>query len=337
MIKEGRRVRMNGWVPYMMKKILRLASLLAAVSYIAFMLVQYSPVDPVMAYVGADAIKVSPEQLDQIRERWGLNDDPLTRYGKWAWSLLQGDFGTSMIYREPVIDLIQDRFLASAALMGTAWVISGLLGFALGSIAAMHKDGFLDRMVKSYCYLLASTPAFWLALLLLMVFGVWLGWLPIGLGVPAGVLSSEVTIVERIQHMILPALTLSVTGVANIALHTRQKLLDVLESDYVLYARARGERGFMLFRRHGFRNILLPAITLQFASFSELFGGAVLAEQVFSYPGLGQATVEAGLRGDVPLLLGLVLCSTLFVFTGNFIADSLYRLIDPRFNKKEAV
>ena len=135
---------------------------------------------------------------------------------------------------------------------------------------------------------------------------------------------------DRIKHLILPALTLSIVGVANVALHTRQKLIEVLASDYVLFARARGEHGFILFWRHGLRNIAMPAITLQFASFSELFGGAVLAEQVFSYPGLGQATVEAGLRGDVPLLLGIVIFSTLFVFVGNLLADVIYQFVDPR-------
>ncbi|MNP60273.1 Dipeptide transport system permease protein DppB [compost metagenome] len=120
------------------------------------------------------------------------------------------------------------------------------------------------------------------------------------------------------------------TGIASIALHTREKLLDVMDSEYWLFAKARGEQGGTVFWRHGLRNVALPAITLQFASFSELFGGAVLAEQVFSYPGLGQAAVEAGLRGDVPLLLGVVLCSAVFVYTGNTLADICYRLIDPR-------
>src|SRR5690606_13017088 len=180
---------------------------------------------------------------------------------------------------------------------------------------------------------IASTPTFWMGLLLLMVFAVWLGWVPVGLGVPAGVLADEVTFVDRIRHMILPVLTLSLIGIAPIALHPREKPLDVLSSDYVLFARARGERGFGLVRRHGLRNIMLPAITLQFTSFSELFGGAVLTEQVFSYPGLGQAAVESGLRGDVPLLLGIVLCSAVFVFVGNLIADLLYRVIDPRIRK----
>lgn len=239
-----------------------------------------------------------------------------------------------MIYRQPVADIIQERFMNSVALMAVAWILSGIIGFTLGVVAAMRRDSKLDRLICWYCYTLASTPVFWIALLLLMVFGVWLGWLPVGLGVPAGMSADQVTWGDRAIHMILPALTLSLTGVASIALHTRQKLTDVLESDYILFARARGERGFQLFRRHGFRHVVLPAITLQFASFSELFGGAVLAEQVFSYPGLGQATVQAGLRGDVPLLLGLVMCSAIFVFTGNMVADILYRMIDPRMKEE---
>ena len=117
---------------------------------------------------------------------------------------------------------------------------------------------------------------------------------------------------------------------SSIALHTRQKLIDVLESEYVLFARARGESKAVILRRHGLRNILLPALTLQFASFAELFGGSVLAENVFSYPGLGSAVSAAGLNSDVPLLLGITLFSTLFVCVGNMIANQLYGLVDPQ-------
>jgi peptide/nickel transport system permease protein len=235
-----------------------------------------------------------------------------------------------MIYRSPVAEVIRERFIASLALMGVAWILSGLLGFILGIFAGMQQGTWVDRLMKWYCLTIASTPTFWLGLLLLIIFAVWLGWFPIGLGVPVGVLADEVTLWDRIRHLILPAATLSISGVTNIALHTRQKLLDVLESEYILFARAKGERGFRLLWRHGLRNIALPAITLQFASFSELFGGSVLAEQVFSYPGLGQATVQAGLRGDLPLLLGIVLFSAIFVFAGNLAADILYHMIDPR-------
>ena len=307
-----------------------MATLLVAICFISFLLIKNSPIDPIQAYIGADMLNVGPEQREKIAEYWGLNQPIMVQFLNWGSALLTGDMGTSMVFRRPVSEIISDRFFNSLALMLTAWILSGIIGFAMGVIAAMKKNTWVDRIIKWYCYTLASTPTFWMGLLMLIVFAVWLGWFPIGLGVPTGVLAEDVTITDRIKHLILPAITLSIVGVANVALHTRQKLIDVLASDYVLFARARGEHGLVLFWRHGLRNIALPAITLQFASFSELFGGAVLAEQVFSYPGLGQATVEAGLRGDVPLLLGLVIFSTIFVFVGNLMADLIYHVVDPR-------
>ncbi|WP_053361722.1 ABC transporter permease [Bacillus sp. FJAT-27251] len=315
---------------FLLWRSIRAFTLLAGISIISFLLVKNSPIDPIQAYIGADMLNVGPEQREKIARHWGLDDPVFKQYVNWASSLLSGDLGTSMIYREPVAEVIKEKFFHSIVLMLTAWVLSGVIGFAMGVFAAFKKDTAIDRIIKWYCYTLASTPAFWMGLLMVMVFAVWLGWFPVGLGVPAGILSDDVTFIDKVQHLVLPAITLSIVGVANIALHTRQKMIDVLASDYILFARARGERGFILFWRHGLRNVALPAISLQFAAFSELFGGAVLTEQVFSYPGLGQATVEAGLRGDVPLLLGLVLFSALFVFTGNLIADLIYYVVDPR-------
>lgn len=315
---------------YVLGKALRMISLLVALCLVSFILVKNSPIDPVQAYIGADMMRVSEEQRELIAENWGLDKPPVEQFFSWAGAIVQGDFGTSMIYREPVIEVIGQRFAASLALMGVAWVLSGIFGFLMGIIAGMNRGKLIDRAIKWYCLTLAATPTFWLGLILLMIFAVWLGWFPIGMGVPVGVLSENVSISEKLYHLILPALTLSIVGVANIALHTRQKLLDVLESDYVLFARANGESGLGLVWQHGMRNIALPAVTLQFASFSELFGGSVLAEQVFSYPGLGQATVSAGLRGDVPLLLGIVLFSAIFVFSGNLIGDIICSVVDPQ-------
>ncbi|WP_084786877.1 ABC transporter permease [Bacillus tuaregi] len=315
---------------FLLLKSIRMAALLTAICFISFLLVKNSPIDPIQAYIGADMVKVGPEQREKIAEYWGLNQPLLIQFLNWGKAVLTGDLGTSMIYRRPVSEVIGERFIHSLALMAAAWILSGVIGFVMGVVSAMKKDTWVDRGIKWYCYTLASTPPFWMGLLMLMIFAVWLGWFPVGLGVPVGVLAEEVTIADRVHHLILPALTLSIVGVANVALHTRQKLIDVLASEYVLFARARGEYGFLLFWRHGLRNVALPAITVQFAAFSELFGGAILAEQVFAYPGLGQATVEAGLRGDIPLLLGLVIFSAIFVFVGNLIADLLYFLLDPR-------
>lgn len=321
---------------YSLAKAIRLLLLLAALAVISFWLVSRSPIDPVQAYVQAETMRVGEEQREQIAQHWGLDKPPVERFFLWGKTLLQGDMGTSVIYRAPVADIIQERFIASLALMGVAWLFSGIIGFALGSLAGMNRGKWLDRLIKGYCFILASTPTFWLGLVLLMIFAVWLGWFPVGLAAPIGMVSEDVTIWQRIWHLLLPALTLSMLGIAQVTLHTRQKVLDVMAEPYIAMARARGERGGMLFFRHALRNVSLPALTLHLASFSELFGGAVLAEQVFAYPGLGQAVVQAGLRGDVPLLLGIVLCSAIFVFTGNTIADLLYRIVDPRMRERRS-
>jgi peptide/nickel transport system permease protein len=297
---------------------------------LSFWLVGNSPVDPIRAYVGADMSRVSPEQYDQIAQYWGLDKPPAQQLRSWFSAVLKGDLGTSMIFRQPVIEVIKQRFPASLALMGVSWVLSGFFGFFLGITAAMRKGSWIDRSIKWYCLTIASTPTFWLGLLFLIIFAMHLGWFPIGLSVPGGVLAQDVTFLSRLRHLVLPVMTLSAVGVANIALHTRNKLVDVMQSDYVLFARAKGQKNLTILRRHGLRNIALPALTLQFLAFSELFGGSVLAEQVFSYPGLGQATVQAGLRGDIPLLLGIVIFSSIFVFSGNLIADLIYHIVDPR-------
>ena len=239
----------------------------------------------------------------------------------------------SLLYRQPVTKVIGVKLVNSLWLMAIAWMLSGIVGFILGILSGIREGSLLDRIIKGYSLVIASTPAFWLALVLLMVFAVWLKVLPIGLSVPIGVEASGVTIADRIQHAILPAITLSITGVANITLHTREKMIEVMESDYVLFAKARGESTYRIVKNHALRNVLLPALTLQFASISEIFGGSVLVEQVFSYPGLGQAAVTAGLGSDVPLLLGITVISAVFVFSGNLIANLLYGVIDPRIRR----
>ena len=312
----------------------KMLSLLFAVSVISFALVSLSPVDPVQQYiVGAGA--VSPEQRLELEDYWGVNDPPVERYMNWFIALLHGDFGTSLLYRQPVVKIIGERFINSLALMLCAWLLSGVIGFLLGCVMGMNRDRLVDRILKKLCYILSSIPTFWMGLLFLLVFAVKLGWFPLGFSTPIGMLDEDVTIWQRLHHLFLPAFTLSLMSFANIALHTRQKLIDVLESEYVLFARARGESELSILRRHGLRNIILPAVTLQFASFAELFGGSVMAENVFSYPGLGSAVSAAGLNSDVPLLLGITLFSTLFVAVGNMIANTLYGVIDPQIREAE--
>lgn len=316
---------------YLVRHIVRFALLMLAVGLVVFALVSMSPIDPVQANVGQAAyVNMSEAKRAQLASYWGGDVPFWERFANWAGALLQGDMGTSLRFNAPVSEVIAHRAANSLALMGIAWLLSGVLGFALGVAAGARRGGALDRVVRSYCFLLASTPTFWLGLLILMVFAVQLGWFPIGFSVPIGVSAADVTLADAVHHLVLPALTLSVTGVANIALHTREKVVDVLESDYVRFARARGESELSVIVHHGLRNVALPAVTLQCAFISEVFGGSVLVEQVFSYPGLGQAAVTAGLGGDVALLAGVALVSAALVFGGNLLANILYGVLDPR-------
>ena len=320
---------------WFVRNLIRMALLLAAVSAASFFLLSLSPVDPLKTNVGQAALgAMSKEQIAKLEEYWGVGVPAWRRFFTWLGGVCHGDFGTSLLYRRPVLEVIGEKFSNSAWLMISAWLFSGLFGTVLGVLAGIKKGKWQDRAVTGYCMLMAGTPAFWLALILLLAFAVYLPVFPIGFSVPVGVAASEVTIADRMFHAFLPALALGLTGVSNIAMHTRNKTIEVMESDYVCYALARGEKGWNLVRRHGLRNILLPVITLQFSSISEIFGGSVLVEQVFSYPGLGQAAITAGLGSDVPLLLAITLFSALFVFLGNLTADLLYNAVDPRMRRE---
>lgn len=326
------------WIVFIGKNLIRILLLTICISMVTFALMKASPIDPLQANVGQAALgTMSQEQREKLEEYWGVNTPPIRQYLSWTGDFVRGDMGISLLYRQPVTEVIAVKLSNSLFLMITAWIISGVLGFLLGVVSGMNQGKFVDKLIRGYCLVVSSTPAFWLALLLLMIFSVWLQLFPIGLSVPIGVEASGVTFLDRVYHAVLPALTLSITGVSNIALHTREKMIDVMQSDYVLFARMRGEKGWRLFRYYGFRNVLLPAVTLHFASISEIFGGSVLVEQVFSYPGLGQAAVAAGLGSDLPLLMAITIVSALIVFGGNLAANLLYGMIDPRIRRGGAV
>ena len=328
-------MKVNGvWI---IKNLIRIGVLLTLVSAAAFFLVSVSPLDPLKTNVGQAALgSMSPEQIAKLEEYWGVNTPPVARFTAWAGDFIRGDMGVSLLYRQPVSRVIAVKLSNSLWLMAVAWMVSGLGGILLGVVAGANRGRTVDRVISGYALITASTPAFWLALVLLMVFAVWLKVLPIGLSVPIGVEASGVTLGDRIVHAILPALTLSITGISNIAMHTREKMAQVMDSDYILFARARGDSKWTMIRRHGLRNIILPAMTLQFASISEIFGGSVLVEQVFSYTGLGQAAVTAGLGSDVPLLLGITVVTAVLAASGNLAASILYGIVDPRIRKGAA-
>ena len=309
----------------------RLVLLLIATSMATFALVAASPIDPVKANLGQAAYaQMSEAQRAQLAAYWGATTPLSERYAHWVSSALRGDFGQSLRFGRPVAEVVGERFANSAALMASAWLLAGVLGLALGVLAGSRRGSRADRAICCVCYALSSMPSFWLGLVALMVFSVWLGWFPLGFSVPIGVDAAQVSWAQKLHHLVLPAIVLGIANAPSIALHTRQKTIDVLGSEYARFARSRGEKGAQVLLRHGLRNLVLPAVTIECASVGEVFGGSVLVEQVFSYPGLGQAAVTAGLGGDAPLLVAIALVSACVVFAGNACADVLYALIDPR-------
>lgn len=312
------------------KEIFLFLLLILAVSLISFLLLDLSPIDPIASFARARSVGLSPEDKQELIKVWGLDQPLIARYCSWLVNLVRGDLGISNIYGRKVIDIIGEGFSRSILLMAIAWIFQGIIGIWLGIVAGANQGKIKDKIIKAYAIVFASTPSFWVGILLIIVFSLKLKLFPSSMGSPVGVLRKDITLAGNLKHLVLPALTLVLVGVSNLILHTRSKVIDILNSDYVLYAKARGMKQGKILNKFAFKNLILPGLSLLFTSFSELFSGTVLVENVFNYPGIGGLTVEAGLRGDAPLLLGLVLFSTIFVYMGNRICDLLYLVIDPR-------
>ncbi len=310
-----------------------MAVLLVLVSIAAFFLLSISPIDPLKTNVGQAALgSMSREQVERLEEYWGVNTPVAERFFTWAGDFLRGDMGVSLLYRRPVAEVIGEKLSNSIWLMAAAWLLSGAGGFILGIWPAGSGercrsicDGVFSCHGEYACILAGDGPADDLCRM-------------------AENPADRFKRADRQQRgrsrywredrpCGSAGGSLSLTGISNIALQTREKMVEVMESDYVLFARARGDSEASIIFRHGVRNVALPALTLQFAAVSEIFGGSVLVEQVFSYPGLGQAAIAAGLGSDVSLLLGITIISAAIVFAGNTAANLLYGIVDPRIRR----
>ena len=264
---------------FIRQQLIRVVLLIFAVSVVSFLLLVISPIDPIDAYFSG--LSVTEEQKAAMAAFWQFDKPPVERYCIWAADLLQGNWGISFLYNEPVINVIAEKFQETLLLMLLSWVLAGLVGFFFGIVSGVYEGTWIDKIINGFSLLCVSIPTFWLGIVVLFIFAVELQWFPFALSTPIGKIGADVTWAERLHHVVLPALTLAVTGVSAITLHTRQKMIDCLGSNYMLFAEARGETLWQRVLRHGLRNVMIPAITLHFASFAELFGGAILTEVVF--------------------------------------------------------
>jgi peptide/nickel transport system permease protein len=329
---------MTAWLlPLLRDRLIRLVWLLPLAAAGLFALVSLAPFDPVEAYVGARTALIGPEQRSAIAAAWGLDRPAPERFLLWLSNALRGDLGDSLTYNAPVVQVISDRFAASLQLIALAFGVSFVLGTGLGLFAAATQGRWPDRIIRFMAVFLAASPSFWIALLLIAVFAVGLGWLPSCCALPPGVTLAEGDMGQHFLHMILPALTLCVIGIAPLVLHTRTRMLAFLDSPAAQHLAVHGAGSRWLVLGPGLRHALGPALTLHLAGAGELFGGSVLAETVFAWPGLGQATVKAATGADAPLLMGIGLATLVFVFFGNLLADVVARLLDPRLRSARRV
>ena len=265
-------------------------------------------------------------------KKYGLDQPVHVQYVKWLGNLIQGDFGESFRYRRPVIDLILEKLPYTLQLASLALLFDALLGISLGIISAVKQYSWLDKFLTIGSLIIYSIPGFWLALMLVLIFSVNLGWFPTSQtrSLDYDLLSVMDQFLDRIWHLIIPVFVLGVASAASTARYMRSRLLEVLSEEYILAARARGIREKIVILKHALRNALIPIITIYGMSLPFLFGGAVLIEKIFSWPGMGLLAVEAVGNRDYPIIMATTMIGAVLVIFGNLIADITYALVDPR-------
>ncbi|MER5440638.1 ABC transporter permease [Streptomyces sp. NPDC002790] len=310
------------------RRIVFAVPVLAAVTFGVFAIAAASPFDPVKAYAGTAGLTASQENLDQLRVNLGVDQPLFARWWDWLTSAFAGDLGDSAVMRQPVAQVIGERLGWSVLLAATAFLVAIVLGTLLGVLAARRQGGWLDRAVTSLAYTLEAAPPFWLGLLAVWLFALKLGVLPAGGLTDTG--SSTVTAGQVLSHLALPAGVLAISQLPWFVLYVRQGVGDALGEDPVRGARARGLAPRTVLFGHALRSGTLPVLTLIGSRVPELITGALLVETVFSWPGIAAATVQAATSVDFPLLAAVTVLATLAVLAGNWAADLLYGIADPR-------
>lgn len=299
---------------YILRRSLLAIPTLLGVLVVTFLLLYVAPGDPVQEMVGERADSAT---IAQLRAELRL-DDPLHRqFAHYTGSVLKGDLGNSYITRRPIVDDLLERFPRTLLLAGASMLLASTLGIGIGIISAMRPGSWIDRMALGLSYLGISFPVYWVGLLLILVFSVQLQWLP-----PSGY--------GGLRHLILPAIALGTRSIAFIARVTRSAMLEVLGSDYIRTARAKGLSENSVIFKHAFRNALIPVITVLGLDFGYYLTGSILTETIFSWPGIGRYVVNAISRRDLPAIQGSILfLSTVFVLV-NLLTDLLYARVDKR-------
>jgi peptide/nickel transport system permease protein len=310
---------------YLIRRTLILIPLMIGLSIIMFALIHAAPGDPIVAMMGPTAAS-NPTYVEQARANLGLDQSLPQQYITWLTNLLHGDFGTAYTFgNKPVIDLIGDRLWNTVVLQGISLFLGILIAVPIGIISATRQYSKTDNAVTIFSFVGLALPNFWLALLLQVWVAVKLGWLPV---ISTG--QANAPFPERIKYFILPVLVLVLPNIAYFARFMRSSMLEVKNQDYVTVARAKGLPNKTVLYRHSLRNALIPMITVIGLQLPAIIGGAVIIEQIFAWPGLGDLAVKAIGQRDYPVILAITLLSGAVVMIVNLLVDVFYAIADPR-------
>jgi peptide/nickel transport system permease protein len=308
---------------YIVRRVASMIPSLLLASVIVFSFIHFIPGDPARVMLGDQA---TPEQVEILRESLGLNRPLYIQYGRWLAGVLKGDFGTSIFFHKPVLEIILDRAETSVLVALLSMVLIICIGVPIGVLSAIRYNSWLDQFFSGIAMFFASVPTFWLGLNLMIFFAVVLRWLPSS-GFPSILASGDWT---NLRYLILPCITLAAPNSALIIRLTRSSMLDVANADYVKTARAKGlsERAVNL--RHIFRNSLISVVSALGFTFVGLVSKTVVTETVFSLPGIGRLIVESVLRRDYPTIQGVILIIAVVYMLINLLVDLSYAILDPR-------
>jgi len=315
---------------YLVRRALQAVAVLAAMSLLVHVLLALMPGDPVDLMAAGDP-RMTAADLQRLRELHGVDRPMLERYLAWAGTALQGDFGWSRAFRRPVLEVIAPRLWNTVLLMGSALALALAIGLPLGIWAAAREGSMVDRVVNLACFAGAATPTFWLALLLMMLFAVQLGWLPAGGLPPAGS-----GLAGSLRHMALPVATLALAEAGIYARHLRAAMVEALAEDHVRTARAKGASRLRVLLVHALRNAMIPVATVAALGFGGLFSGALVTETMFAWPGMGKLIYDSILGSDFNVALVALLFATLLTLLGSLLADIACAALDPRISLAEA-
>ena len=310
---------------YLIQRVTESILVLIAMSFLIYGIMALMPGDPIDVMVQSDP-NLTTSDAERLKALYGLDKPLLERYKNWLSSALTGDFGYSRIHNRPTLEILVPRLINTTWLMAASLFLSLILAIPLGIYSALHPYSRSDYFINLLALGGISIPVFWLALMLIILFSVSLGWLPAG-GMGS---TGDGGLTDRIAHMILPVVTLSIASIGSLTRYVRSAMMEVLRNEYIRTARAKGLSRYKIVYKHALRNAMIPVVTVLALSFGTLFSGALITETMFSYLGMGKLIYDSIIGNDYNLALVSLLFATGLVLTGNLLADLAYAWLDPR-------